>query len=506
MRQWLWERVHGYNAVVWFFMGLVGGLMLAPVFGLTIFSSPAVPLLGLIFGSFGLIKFRRMFLVSFLICGLLLGLWRGSVANLENQAFKKYFGQSVEVSGKLIDDVTIAADGSNRFKLKEVTINSDNVGGEIWTSVQTNKPLKRSDTVLMKGFMSEGFGSFSASLVRAEIIKIIPTHTSDSGLVVRDRFAAATEEGIPEPQRSLGLGVLLGLKTALPETLAQQIQILGLSHIVVASGYNLTILVAFARRLFVKVSKYLSALVGASMIGGFMLITGLSPSMSRAGLVAGLSLTAWYYGRKIHPLTLLLVAAGVTLFIRPAYIWGDLGWYLSFTAFFGILVLAPLLHHFFWGKERKPSYLRELIIATFSAMKSSLRYDGFRSLPIATLSAQVLTLQIKLYSLGAYSWYALLANLLLLPVVPLAMLATFIAGVAGLIVPAAAGLLSLPATILLTYCTKVIDWLAGFPNVQTEITITLAQVFILYGGIILLTVVLMLKTKHNFLKDKTIVD
>ena len=214
------------------------------------------------------------------------------------------------------------------------------------------------------------------------------------------------------------------------------------------------------------------------MIAGFMLITGFSPSMSRAGLVAGLGLLAWYYGRKTHPVVLLLFAAAVTLFLQPSYIWGDIGWYLSFAAFAGVIVLAPLLHRFFWGADTKLGIFRELLVTT--------------------MSAQIMTLPILLYTFGQYSLYSLVANILVLPVVPLAMLATFIAGLGGLIVPGLAGIFGLPAYALLSYCIFIIEKIAGLPGAQGDISVSMTVVVFCYIMAVSVILLLWYKTKHNF--------
>jgi hypothetical protein len=90
------------------------------------------------------------------------------------------------------------------------------------------------------------------------------------------------------------------------------------------------------------------------MILSFMAITGWSASMTRAGLVAGLSLWAWYYGRKFHPVTLLAIAASVTATVYPPYAWGDIGWALSFAAFAGVMIIAPIVTSYFFGSEKVP--------------------------------------------------------------------------------------------------------------------------------------------------------
>lgn len=483
MRGWLGRKAHGYYFVLVFCVGFILGIA-ASAYTSLIASSLIV--IAVILMLVGISKFRRSGLMFVFVAALIFGCLRGQIEQKSLSGYEKFYNQSVLLQGEVVDDVTYSKNGGVSFKLNEVLLNNQKMGGEVWVKLSQIQNIKRSDTLVIRGTLLEGFGSFYASLVRGEVVKIYQTSDQDAGLVVRDKFASETDGLIPEPERSLGLGYLLGLKTALPEDLQRQIQLLGLTHVVVASGYNLTILVTFARRIFQKISKYLSAFTGGVMIVGFILITGFSPSMSRAGIVAGLSLLTWYYGRKIHPVTLLLIAMAITLFVRPSYIWGDIGWYLSFTAFFGILVLAPLLHDFFWGAGKKPSIFRDLVVATFSA--------------------QVMTMPIVIHAFGAYSIYSLLANMLVLPVVPLSMLATFLTGVAGFMGNFIGQIFAIPAIILLKYCTFVVDKLAGLPSSTSELSVGLSGVFIMYCAIGVIVAMLMFKTKHNFLKDKIIVD
>lgn len=483
---WLGSKTHIYYFVIFLFSGLLVGIILSLYTDEKIFKNSTWLVLGIALALVSFIKFRKVFLVVVLVAGMMVGLWRSSVYEFSKGDFNKYIGKSIVLSGKVVDDISHGKNGDTRFKLNKIIINGESLNGEIWASTRENVSLKRSDVVTLDGKLSKGFGSFFASMSGVDVVSVTKESQKDLGLRARDNFANATTDNISEPERSLGLGFLLGQKNDLPEDLQNQIKLLGLAHIVVASGYNLTILVAFARKIFAKISKYLSAITAGGMIAGFILVTGFSPSMSRAGLVAGLSLLAWYYGRKIHPATLLLVSAGITLMIKPSYIWGDLGWYLSFLAFVGVLILAPLLHDYFWGKAKKPSWIRELLVVTFSA--------------------QLMTLPILLYSFGSFSFYSLIANIFVLPAIPLAMGAVFISGLAGLFVPFLAGVLSIPAIWLLKYCTFVIDKISTFPGVAGEMDINFLTLVICYISLGLIFIMLKLKTKHNFLKDKMIID
>jgi competence protein ComEC len=139
------------------------------------------------------------------------------------------------------------------------------------------------DEVQINGSLKKGFGNFAGVMYNAKIESVVSPEPGDVARKIRDWFADAVRQNISEPEVSLGLGFLVGQRRALPASLVSALQTVGLTHVVVASGYNLTILVRITRRLFAKISKYLAVLTAGLMVLGFIAITGLSPSMSRAG-------------------------------------------------------------------------------------------------------------------------------------------------------------------------------------------------------------------------------
>lgn len=485
MMNWFNKKIH----ISWFICALSIGIIFGTALCLIVkFEFFANPEWFFVAGSLFFIALARrpkMFLLLAFVAGLLTGLARGSLAIQDFAKYQQYYGREIILNGRISEDVSYGERGDQRIRIGNVKINGENLGGEVWVSLNSRADIKRGDEVQLDGTLMEGFGNLQAAMFRAEVQQLLRPHPGDIGRQFRDWFASGIRQSIPEPQVSLGTGYLLGQKNALPETLEQQIQITGLTHVVVASGYNLMILVIFARRALSRISKYLATLAGGAMIAGFMLITGLSPSMSRAGLVAGLGLLAWYYGRKLHPVILLSFVAAATLVMRPAYIWGDVGWLLSFAAFAGILLLAPLLHSYFWGKDQRPGFIRELFIAT--------------------LSAQIMTLPIIMFIFGQYSPYALLANILVLPIVPFAMLFTFIAGAGALLVPGLADIFGLPATVLLGYSIYAIDKVAGLPGAVGEVQFSNSLVVLSYALALAGIIYLWKKTKYNFRGDSAVI-
>ena len=420
----------------------------------------------------------RFFVILAIISGVLIGLWRGEIGRKGVEVYDSLIGKVAIIQGQVLEDPDLDKNSQTVLRLGNLRMNNEKLPGQIWVTTPDKNSIKRSDIVKVKGKMTAGFGAFSASIYRAKIISAERPVPGDVAVGVRDWFAGRVREHIPESESALGLGFLLGLRRAMPTELSDNLKIAGLTHIVVASGYNLTILVRLARRLFAKRSKYLAMLSAAVMIIGFMAVTGLSPSMSRAGLVAGLSLAAWYYGRTIHPLVLLPVSAAITLLINPQFGWGDLGWQLSFASFAGVIMLAPLLHSYFFGNKEP---------------------GAFRQILIETLSAQIMTLPLLMMSFGVISNVALIANMLILPFVPLAMLLTFMSGVL-VFVPMIGILIAIPTTWLLGYMIQVTNWTAGFEWAQMEVSINLWQCAVLYVALILAMIWMKKQTKLDLAK------
>lgn len=470
--------------ISWASAGVIMGIAIAALI------SPALTTLQLfIIGVsaliIGLIKRTVLGISLVVIAGACFGLARGSTISQDFATYDSFMGSSVEVQGVVSEDTSFGKQGDQRLKIRDVQIDGENLPGEVWASVSPSVILKRSDTVSVRGVLSPGFGTTPATMFDADIVTAKRTKHGDVALEIRDWFAGGVRDAIPEPQASLGIGFLLGQRSSLPEDLDAQLRLLGLTHIVVASGYNLTILVRFARRGLAKKSKYLALLGSSSLIIGFVLMTGFSPSMSRAALVAGLSLIAWYFGRSIQAMVVLPFSAAITAFIHPAYVWGDLGWYLSFLSFAGIMLLAPLIQHYFWGKDARLGAVRRIVIET--------------------MSAQLATLPLIAWVFGQYSVLSLPANVLILPLVPLAMALTFAAGIGALSLPMAAGLFGAPAFLVLAYMTTVTGWLAHFPWAAVDVQVGVGLLIAGYAALFAAGIYVWRVTKHRFSNDNIVV-
>lgn len=481
-----WWKLRRKMHVSWFLAvfctGIIVGVVLVQ-YGYGIVSTGWLTAAGVALG-YCLWQRQTYLLLVVLLAGAVVGSWRGGIEWQQREPYGKLIGHAIMIEGVVAEDPDTGKAGERILRVAVATVDGYALPGVIWVSTVTSKDVQRSDKVAIYGKLDEGFGSFVASMYRARVLNVQRPQPGDIALAVRDHFAAAVRMAVPEPEASLGIGYLVGQRRALPPELDEALQVAGLTHIVVASGYNLTILVRLARRLFMKISRFTALAAAGGLVVSFIAITGASPSMSRAGLVAGLSLLAWYYGRKFHPLVLLPLAAAVTLLVNPSFGWNDLGWQLSFAAFAGVMIVAPLGQRYFFG-DKKPGTVRQILGET--------------------IAAQLCTLPILVLAFGEFSNVAVLANLLVLPLVPLAMLLTFVAGIGALIMPGGADMIGAPASTLLHYMTTVAQFFAGLPWAQTQMTINGWVVAIAYSALAATCLYVWRKTKYN-LRDNSMVE
>ncbi len=262
-------------------------------------------------------------------------------------------------------------------------------------------------------------------------------------LATKGAFMRALESVLPEPYAGLGEGLLLGVKRALGADLEEVFRVTGIIHIVVLSGYNVTIVAEAIMRVLARFFRVRTRVIfGIAAIAAFALTAGLSATVLRASLMAVLVLAARATGRIYDVMRALMLAGTAMLLVNPMLLVFDPGFQLSFLATVGLIVLAPLIEaHLSWVPTRLQ--IREFLTAT--------------------IATQLFVLPLLLYSIGQFSLVSVVVNVLVLPAVPAAMLMTFLTGVIGL----ASTTLALPvgfgAYLFLRYIIEVAEWFAGIP-------------------------------------------
>ena len=118
-------------------------------------------------------------------------------------------------------------------------------------------------------------------------------------------------------------------------------------------------------------------------------------------------MTIKYFGRNVSVYRVMTIIVCTCLIIRPEFV-KQIGFWLSVLAYFSIIKIVPSATRYFYGTKEE--------------LKDFYRRPGFlaKSL-ISSIVISVVTLPISLYCFGKFTWLSILANIILLPSLPLAM-------------------------------------------------------------------------------------
>lgn len=433
-------------------------------------------------GSFACRKKTVWALVWAVLFGLSLGWWRGSVYMQKLALWQHYYDHKVTIQAVAAEDGVYDKYKQMSFHADHVVVDGQALTGKITLSGFGANAVFQGDTLEVSGKLRSTLGAAQARMSYAQL-EVTGHHTS---LVadLRRKFAAGMQNALPEPLASFGMGLLIGQRATLPDEVKQDLLMVGLTHIIAVSGYNLTIMLRASKGVLGKRSKRLSTLLSLSLIAIFLLFAGSSASIVRAAIVSVLSIAAGYYGRQVKPLLLIAMAAAITAYANPFYVWTDTSWYLSFLAFFGVMVLAPMF-----------------------AMRLHIKWQNslLAMVALESLCAELMTLPFVLHTFGQMSFIGLVANVMVVALVPLGMLLCLAAGLAGMLAAPVAGWFAWPARLLLTYMLDIAHLLARLPHIFVENidlpTFEMLALYVLAAGV---TALLWNKTKH--LKSDTITD
>lgn len=260
---------------------------------------------------------------------------------------------------------------------------------------------------------------------------------------VKNDFNSKFSLLIKEPASSLLTGVLTGDRRGLGVEWEEKFRQAGLIHIVVLSGYNITIVAVVVVILLSYVLTKKTALV-FSLMAIFLvaLAVGAGPAVIRASLMAGIAILARLTGRTYLAGVGLELAGVLMVLWNPMVLVFDPGFQLSFLATAGLVYLAPIV-------EARAHFLNFLPV-------------WFKEIVTTTTSAQIVVSPWLGFFVGELSVVALVVNILVLPVVPVVMLLGFVTSLTAFgsqilaIVPATL------AYLLLFYILEVTRFFADF--------------------------------------------
>ena len=425
-----------------------------------------IVLLASLFGTASFLKPRRVYVVgAVFFLFMTLGMVRSVSADTKlPQSFAHDLHHKVSYTGVVITDPDLR-DANQRI---QVRVSNEKETTNILVVASRTIPIAVGDTISFSGVLvvPEPFTSDTGRLFRYDkylqrdgvrfmmnfaLVRVISPaswYSLPAALArMKHTFLHGLAATLPEPYSSLAGGVVIGGKSGLGKELQNAFVRSGLVQIIVLSGYNVMVVAEWimAALAYMKLSKRWSALSGALAILIFVGIAGASATALRAMLMALIALYARATGRTYVAGRALFVVVFFMLLWNPLYLVFDPGFGLSVVATAGLIWLAPHIE----------------------TLLSFIKNAFWKNAVATTLAAQIAVLPLLLYDTGNLSWVAVPANLLTMPVVPLAMGLSIFAGFAGMLFSAIAPFISIvlayPAYLANAYLIFIAQKAATFP-------------------------------------------
>ncbi len=406
-----------------FLAAFLGGVALRSFFVIPIFI--IFTFLGIVIGALLLGWFTKSFTpvhraVAFAFVFILLGSLRFSFFEntISHDQLHRFSGHEIALRGTVL---------STALKPNSQRVVFSTEKGKALLVTNLYPRYKYGDILNVKGIVKEpeAYGAFDTKQILArdqifseilfpqvEIVGFHPPHAALYYLyLLRDVFEENIRVTLPEPHASLANGMLLGDEGALDKNITDTFRKSGTIHILVLSGYNITIVGIFIMALLGAVFPQSVAWFGSVLgIVAFTAMTGGQAPAVRSAIMALIGLVAAKTGRLRAVSLALLWAAFLMIVWNPMTLRWDRGFQLSFLATLGLMVASPII-------KQKLSWVPEAW--------------GMRESGASTLAAQLFVVPLLLSWGSEISFLSPIANILIVGLVPIVMFFSFLGGLAA---------------------------------------------------------------------------
>ncbi|MEM9773480.1 MAG: DNA internalization-related competence protein ComEC/Rec2 [Chloroflexota bacterium] len=259
---------------------------------------------------------------------------------------------------------------------------------------------------------------------------------------------------VVSPESGLLSGILLGIDHTMPPDIDEAFRTVGITHIVVISGFNIALLSSIFLTVFTPIfGRWYAVYPTLFAIVLFTLLVGADASVVRAAIMgSAYVLSSRWLGRRNASVPILFGAGLFLTMLNPNALW-DIGFQLSFAATLSLMLFAtPVMEAVrVWLTGRFPADMVRWIMNVIG--------DAV----LVTVAAQILTLPLIMFYFNQLSLISLLANALVLPVQPMIMIWGGLATLVGFIWPILGQLLGWVVWVPLWFTIQTAQQLAQVP-------------------------------------------
>ncbi|MDQ5911910.1 MAG: competence protein ComEC [Patescibacteria group bacterium] len=298
---------------------------------------------------------------------------------------------------------------------------------------------------------------------------------------VKKNFMQNIEDVLPAPYAFLATGLVISGKGSLDKELQEQFQKVGLIHIVVLSGSNVSIIGEAISKCFSFLPKLWGGIFGSIGIILFGMMTGGGATVYRSVIMSIIGIYTRLSGRTNSGFISLMVAGSCMLIHNPKLLLHDPSFQLSFMATLGLIFLSSPIEEFLKKTIRNIKIIKKTNIKVPS---------GLVSLISTCIATQIFTLPFIIRFSGVVSMVALPTNTAVLPLIPFTMLFVFLTGVVSFISPTIAYLPAFVSYVFLKIELLIVGYFASLPfSAITVPNISTSTFTILYFVIFLLVTI-----------------
>jgi competence protein ComEC len=425
MKQWtLWNKETSiYSKLLLIVIsGFCGGVVLGfllEIDHIFLFSVLIISVVGPIF-------YKKLTLISLCLISFVLGVVRTDFIPSRDIP-QKFLGEEVVIQGFIFDEPI------KRENSLQVVLKPDGFESKISITTERSDFLKYGQRIIVRGrlsmpenFITENDIEFDyinyLSKDRIHYLMVFPNIEIRDGnggwfykkllFDFKNLLVKKIERTISSPESEYLKGLLFGIKHAIPKDLNDKFREVGLSHVVVLSGYNITIIADSVIKMFSFLSQGFNLSLGIFSIILFAVMTGASSTIIRASIMALIVILGKYLGRTYSTSRALFLAGFLMVLHNPNIILYDPSFQLSFLATFGLIYLSPLISEKLYFITNRLN-LKELVAST--------------------LATQIFVLPFILSQMGNISLIAPLSNIFVLPLVPISMFFGFLTSLTGIV-------------------------------------------------------------------------
>ncbi len=249
-------------------------------------------------------------------------------------------------------------------------------------------------------------------------------------------------------EAALGAGLLITGKGELSKKTLEDFKRSGLIHMVVLSGFNVSIVAQVIIAILSFLPKIVTGVLGSIGIILFCIMVGGGATVIRSLIMSLIGIFAKVFDVNHSALEAVLIAGVLMLIDNPIIIIGDPSFQLSFACTLGLILLGNSSKHFFIFITDK---------------------FGLREIVSSSVAVQIFSLPLLLKFSGAVSAYGIFANIIVVPFIPFAMLSVFFAGSLCFISPNLSLVFTLVSHVILAYMLFVVKYISSLDSALLEI-------------------------------------